>query len=127
MRTHLIRNTLTIAAFGLSAMLALGQGAGKETLAVGNVQTNKALVEAMARSGKTPQLERIVGSIDHQLISALVQSRKFAVVGRSDLKQILEEQKPGSLRDCRCHHSGRAGEGSRRQIQTSGHGGQFSR
>jgi curli biogenesis system outer membrane secretion channel CsgG len=94
MKTNLIRSLIAVAILGFAPLLAHGQG--KESLAVGIVQTNKALVDDMVRKGKIIELERVVGSLDHQLISALVQSRKFSIVGRSDLKQLLDEQNLGA-------------------------------
>jgi curli biogenesis system outer membrane secretion channel CsgG len=91
MRVQLISNVLGgILMAVVSVTSASAQT--KETLAVGAVGTNHALAADMERKGKTVEMGRVVEALDHQLISALVQSRKFSIVGRSDLPEVLGEQ-----------------------------------
>ena len=95
MRTHPISKLLGgILAAVVSVTAASAQT--KETLAVGIVGTNRALVADMERKGKTIEMGRVVEALDHHLITALVQTRKFAIVGRSDLKGVLDEQNLGA-------------------------------
>ena len=73
----------------------MARAATSEGVAVGTVQATKPLADDMARKGKTIEMNRVVESLDHHLISALVQTRKLTIVGRSDLKDILKEQDLG--------------------------------
>lgn len=77
-----------------SAAGAFAQGK-KETLAIGKIEAIKALTEDMQRKGKLIELQRVVQSLDGQFISALGQTRKFTLVGRSDLADLLKEQDLG--------------------------------
>jgi curli biogenesis system outer membrane secretion channel CsgG len=86
---------LAVAAILIPAV-SHAQTGKKETLAVGSVQTNASLVTDMERKGKIIELGRVVGSVDHHLIAALVQTRKFSILGRSDLKDIIKEQDLGA-------------------------------
>ena len=66
--------------------------AGKETLGVSAIRPTPALQKAMTAAGKSSSLSRIVEAFDGQLIDRLNAARKFEIVGRSDLKDILQEQ-----------------------------------
>jgi curli biogenesis system outer membrane secretion channel CsgG len=86
---HLARGTvagLALAVCSLSAQTA------KEPLAVSAIQPLPALTAAMAKAGKADSLARVVEAYDSQLIDRLNAGRKFEIVGRSELKQILKEQ-----------------------------------
>lgn len=83
----------------LAAALALGVFSSaaqtppeKKRIGVGPVQATKSLEEDTARKGKSLVMRRVMESMDGQLISALAQVRKFNVIGRSDLKHLLDEQ-----------------------------------
>ncbi len=67
----------------------------RKTIAIGTVQTTPSLAQDMARRGKTIEFNRVVESLDRHYINALVQTRKFRLVGRSDLKDLLKEQDLG--------------------------------
>jgi curli biogenesis system outer membrane secretion channel CsgG len=81
----------TFSALALSAGIAFGQS-GKEPLAVTPVKPTASLQKAMAGAGKTSSLDRVTEAFDGQLIDRLNATRKFEIVGRSDLKPIIEEQ-----------------------------------
>ena len=85
--------TFAAASFLLASTNAPAQT--RETLAVGTVQTTSALTDDMARKGKSLEMRRVVESLDRHLITALAQSKKFSIVGRSDLKDLLKEQDLG--------------------------------
>src|SRR4029077_16664816 len=93
MKSNLSRHLIAVLALSLAPVFSHAQT--REALAVGTVQANKALIDDMARKGKTIEMQRVVESLDHHLISALAQTRKFAIVGRSDLKDLLKEQDLG--------------------------------
>ncbi|NUO08028.1 MAG: hypothetical protein HUU08_05000 [Candidatus Brocadia sp.] len=63
-----------------------------ETIGIGAVKTTTALVHAMERSGKKVEMERVVQSLDSQLIDRINATRKFQVVGRSDIQDVVKEQ-----------------------------------
>jgi curli biogenesis system outer membrane secretion channel CsgG len=69
---------------------------GKTTLCVSSVTPTPSLKAAMTGAGKALSLGRIVEAFDSQLISAINTTRKFDIVGRSDLKDILKEQELGA-------------------------------
>jgi len=64
----------------------------KATLGVLAIRPNPAVVEATAKAGKTTQMNRVLQSMDSQLIDRINATRKFEIVGRSDLKDVLREQ-----------------------------------
>ena len=66
--------------------------AGKETLGMSAIRPTPSVQKAMAASGKSSSLDRIVEAFDGQLIDRINATRKFEIVGRSDLKEILKEQ-----------------------------------
>jgi curli biogenesis system outer membrane secretion channel CsgG len=94
MKTRL--NQSWIAAVALGLLFALPASAQKrEVLAVGKIETTKALADDMQRKSKTTEMRRVIEAMDGHLISALAQTRKFTLVGRSDLADLLKEQDLG--------------------------------
>ena len=77
----------------LSTIPALAQK--KEVLAIGKIEPTKALAEDMQRKNRTIEMRRVIEAMDSHLISALAQTRKFTLVGRSDLADLLKEQDLG--------------------------------
>jgi curli biogenesis system outer membrane secretion channel CsgG len=69
---------------------------GKATLCVSSVTPTPSLKAAMTAAGKALSLGRVVEAFDSQLVSAINTTRKFDIVGRSDLKDILKEQELGA-------------------------------
>ncbi len=63
-----------------------------ETLGVGPVKLTPAVVQSAARMGKKVEMDRVVQSLDGQLIDRINATRKFQVVARSDLKEVVKEQ-----------------------------------
>lgn len=63
----------------------------KTTLAVAAVKPTPSLQKATDGAGKTSSLGRVVEALDGQLIDRVSATRKFEIVGRSDLKAIMEE------------------------------------
>ena len=66
--------------------------AQKETLGVSSVKPTPALVQGVERAGKRVQMDRVIQSLDGQLIDRINATRKFQVVARSDTKEVLQEQ-----------------------------------
>lgn len=94
MKTRL--NRTWIAAVMLALLCAFPVSAQKrEVLAIGKIEATKALADDMQRKGKTTEMRRVIEAMDGHLISALAQTRKFTLVGRSDLADLLKEQDLG--------------------------------
>jgi len=68
---------------------------GKATLAVSSIKPTPSLVLSVKPDKKT-EMGRIIESLDSQLIDRINATRKFDVVGRSDLNDILKEQDLGA-------------------------------
>ena len=87
------KNSVTLATLAcflsLAGQTVLGQ---IETLGVGAVKPTDAIVQKSTTAAKRNSLDRAVQSLDGQLIDCINATRKFQVVGRSDLKELLKEQ-----------------------------------
>ena len=95
MKTVLNKTMSLAMALGLLGALQASAQGKKEVLAVGKVEPTKALAEDIQRKGKAIEMRRVIEAMDGHLISALAQSRKFTLVGRSDLADLLKEQDLG--------------------------------
>lgn len=93
MKTCLNQSCLAVALGLLCAWPAVAQK--REVLAVGKIEPTKALVDDMQRKNRTIEMRRVIEAMDSHLISALAQTRKFTLVGRSDLADLLKEQDLG--------------------------------
>jgi len=69
--------------------------AQRQTIAVDKVKASASLTADIAKDTRAGQCARIVEAMDRHLITAITASRKFTVVGRQDLKAILDEQDLG--------------------------------
>ncbi|MGA2786850.1 MAG: CsgG/HfaB family protein [Verrucomicrobiota bacterium] len=78
----------------LLPMLASAQE-GKATLAVSSIKPTPSLAAAV-KPDKKIEMGRIIESLDSQLIDRINATRKFDVVGRSDLNDVLKEQDLGA-------------------------------
>jgi hypothetical protein len=94
MKTRLKQTWIAAAAVGLLCALP-ASAQKKEVLAIGKIEPTKALAEDMQRKNRTIEMRRVIESMDSHLISALAQTRKFTLVGRSDLADLLKEQDLG--------------------------------
>jgi len=82
--------------FALAVALTLPAFAQeKATLAVSSIKPTHSLA-ASTRADKKLELDRIVESLDSQLVDRINATRKFDVVGRSDLNEVLKEQDLGA-------------------------------
>jgi len=77
----------------LAGRLAAQETPGKKNLGIYPVKPTKSVSEAAARADQAGKLNKVVESLDAQLIDAFSNTRKFNIVARSDLKQLLEEQR----------------------------------
>src|SRR6202012_3537143 len=77
----------------LAATLAplLGFAQDKATLGILDIKPTPALVQSLQSDNKI-ELDRINESLDGQLIDRFNSTRKFDIVSRSDLKEVMKEQ-----------------------------------
>jgi curli biogenesis system outer membrane secretion channel CsgG len=68
---------------------------GKSTLAVSSIKATPSLA-ASVKPDKKLEMDRIIESLDGQLVDRINATRKFDVVGRSDLKDVISEQDLGA-------------------------------
>ncbi|MEI9962923.1 MAG: hypothetical protein WDM76_17950 [Limisphaerales bacterium] len=108
----LLKTGFTLLAAALLPALASAQD-GKATLAISSIKPTPALAASVSKittvtstqadangGGKSEavvldnkqELNRIIESLDSQLIDRINATRKFDIVGRSDLNDILKEQ-----------------------------------
>ncbi len=66
--------------------------AQKETIGVTAVKPTQAILQNVDRAGKRISLDRVLQSMNGQLIDRINATRKFQVVARGDLDDILKEQ-----------------------------------
>jgi curli biogenesis system outer membrane secretion channel CsgG len=95
MKKSILRNI----GFGLLSVLLLPVAAsaqeGKATLAVSTIKPTPSLVAAV-KPDKKAAMGRVIESLDSQLIDRINATRKFDVVGRSDLADVMKEQDLGA-------------------------------
>lgn len=85
----LLNAVLLVAASSLVSQTAFAQ---KETLGVMAIRPTPSLTQSVAKASKSISLGRVVESLDSQLIDRLNATRKFELLARSDLKDVLREQ-----------------------------------
>ena len=66
--------------------------AQKETISVTAVKPTQAILQNVDRAGKRISLDRVLQSMNGQLIDRINATRKFQVVARGDLDDVLKEQ-----------------------------------
>jgi len=82
---------------------------GKSTLAVSSIKPTPSLA-ASVKPDKKLEMGRIVESLDSQLIDRINATRKFDVVGRSDLNDIIKEQDLGASGNVDAKTAAKAGK-----------------
>ena len=75
----------------LPALASAQDGGGKATIAVSSIKPTPSL-DASVKPDKKLEMGRIIESMNSQLIDRINATRKFDVVGRSDLSDIFYEQ-----------------------------------
>jgi len=88
-----LKISLVLLSAALLPMLAPGQD--KATLGILAIKPTPALADSV-RPDKKLEMNRIIESLDSQLIDRINATRKFDVVGRSDLDNIIKEQDLGA-------------------------------
>jgi curli biogenesis system outer membrane secretion channel CsgG len=109
MKNSILRNI----GFGLLSVLLLPALAsaqeGKATLAVSSIKPTSSLATAV-KPDKKIEMGRIIESLDSQLIDRINATRKFDVVGRSDLSDIIKEQDLGASGNVDAKTAAKAGK-----------------
>jgi len=82
---------------------------GKATLAVSSIKPTPSLA-ASVKPDKKLEMNRIIESLDSQLIDRINATRKFDVVGRSDLNDIIKEQDLGASGNVDAKTAAKAGK-----------------
>ena len=83
---------ITFLSFVLIFFIQSSLWAQKETIGVTAVKPTQAILQNVDRAGKRISLDRVLQSMNGQLIDRINATRKFQVVARSDLDDILKEQ-----------------------------------
>jgi curli biogenesis system outer membrane secretion channel CsgG len=99
---------LSLFAAALLPALASAQD-GKATLAVSSIKATPSL-DASVKPDKKLEMGRIIESLNSQLIDRINATRKFDVVGRSDLNDILKEQDLGASGNADAKTAAKAGK-----------------
>jgi len=92
------------------ALTAVCGFAQRQTLAVDKVKANEALARELAKDARGVQSARIVEAMDRYLMTSIAASRKFTVVGRADLKTLIEEQDLGQSGNVNAATAAQVGE-----------------
>jgi hypothetical protein len=88
MKKHIIR----CLAYGLIITLCSNAQAQLKTLGLGEVKVPSALSSKIASEGRKNELDRVIQSLDGQMMVAIHETRKFELAARSDIKAVVEEQ-----------------------------------
>lgn len=83
---------------------------GKATLAISAVKPTPSLQGAMEKAGKKDSIGRVIEAVDSQLIDRVNATRKFEIVGRSDLGAVLKEQELGGSGNVDAKGAAKAGK-----------------
>ena len=91
MTTKLIIRYKTYLLSGLLLIPTLIQ-AQVETLGIASITPTESLKQSTDKAGKTISLNRVLESLDSQLLDRFSATRKFQLVAQSDLKEIIKKQ-----------------------------------
>jgi len=83
---------ISFLSFALIFFIQSSLWAQKETIGVTAVKPTQAIIQNVDRAGKRISLDRVLQSMNGQLIDRINATRKFQVVARGDLDDILKEQ-----------------------------------
>jgi len=76
----------------ISVQCALAQPApGLKKLAISDVKVTPSLLEAAKASGRATSIGRVTEALDGQLLDRMQNTRKFEIIGRSDMSSLLKE------------------------------------
>jgi curli biogenesis system outer membrane secretion channel CsgG len=87
--------TACLMAWQTRAVLAQAAPPGLLTVGIGKVKVLPSVTDKATADGTLNSMQRVVEAMDSQLIDRLHNTRKFTLVSRSDLDEVLKEQKLG--------------------------------
>lgn len=91
-----MKRGIVLLAAGMLSLCALAQAQtkakGRKTIAVDEVKVGKSLRASLSGDERSAYLGRVADALDRHVVSAIVGSRKFTVVGRRDLQSLVDEQ-----------------------------------
>ena len=102
-----MKNNLLLALAVAVALPAMAQE--KATLAISSIKPTPSLAAA-TKPDKKIEMNRIVESLDSQLIDRVNATRKFDIVGRSDLNEVIKEQDLGASGNVDAKTAAKAGK-----------------
>ena len=105
MKNPFLKNLFVIA--GLALLPALASAQDKATIAVSSIKPTPSLAAATT---KKLELDRIIESLDGQLIDRINATHKFDVLNRSDLSDIIKEQDLGASGNVDAKTAAKAGQ-----------------
>ena len=88
-------NKISLALLGAALLSASASAQDKATIAISSIKPTPSLADSV-KPDKKLEMNRIIESLDSQLIDRINVTRKFDVVGRSDLNNIIKEQDLGA-------------------------------
>ena len=88
-------NKISLALLSAALLSASASAQDKATIAVSSIKPTPSLADSV-KPDKKAEMNRILESLDSQLIDRINVTRKFDVVGRSDLNNIIKEQDLGA-------------------------------
>jgi curli biogenesis system outer membrane secretion channel CsgG len=94
MKNNLFAKSIFIS-LGITLLPAFALAQEKATLGILDIKPTPSLA-ASVKPDKKPSLDRIVESLDSQLIDRINATRKFDIVSRSDVNEITKEQQFGA-------------------------------
>jgi curli biogenesis system outer membrane secretion channel CsgG len=109
-----MKKSICTISFGLLCVLLLlpapaSAQEGKATLAVSAIKPTPSLAAAV-KPDKKAEMGRVIESLDSQLVDRINATRKFDVVGRSDLAEVIKEQDLGASGNVEAKTAAQAGK-----------------
>ncbi len=105
MKSAILKTLIVVA--GIALLPALAGAQGKATIAISSIKPTASLAAA---TSKKLELDRIIDSLDGQLIDRINATRKFDVLNRSDLSDIIKEQDLGASGNVDAKTAAKAGQ-----------------
>ncbi len=105
-----MKNYLSIFALaGVLTLPVISSAQEKSTLAIASIKPTPSLAGA-TKPDKKAEMNRIIESLDSQLIDRVNATRKFDIVGRSDLNEVIKEQDLGASGNVDAKTAAKAGK-----------------
>jgi|SRR5882724_661581 len=92
---HFSFRKIIFVALAAALLPAVASAQEKATLAISTIKPTSSL-DASVKGGKSVEMNRVIESLNSQLIDRVNATRKFDVVGRNDLDSVIKEQDLGA-------------------------------